>query len=70
MDRRKFLSRRIAKDRRYARKKSAELIIDELRMQARTRASANRVMRVEPGDPTRMVEWRAADELEKIIKEL
>lgn len=39
-------------------------LIDELRMQARTRAALNRMMRVEPSDEKRMLEWLAADALE------
>ena len=40
-------------------------LIDALRMQARMRASANRVSRVEPSDPKNTLEWKAADYLER-----
>jgi len=39
-------------------------LIKELRMQARVRAAANRSCKVEPSEPERFSEWRAADVLE------
>lgn len=42
-------------------------LIEHLRMQASTRAAANRTMRVEPSDTYMFLEWRAANELESLL---
>ncbi len=39
-------------------------LVEDLRMQARTRASANRMMKVEPSDPEKFLEWKAANVIE------
>jgi hypothetical protein len=62
--RRKAVSRRRTPDRRSI-DKERKTLIDALRMQARTRAAANRVSRVEPSDPKQTLEWKAADYLER-----
>ena len=40
-------------------------LINDLRMQARTRAAAHRQAKYEPTDPKAFLEWKAADLLEK-----
>ena len=42
-------------------------LIDALRMQARVRSAANATMRVEPSDPKKMLEWKAADMIEAMM---
>jgi hypothetical protein len=45
-------------------------LVDELRMQARTNAAAYLNMKVEPRDATKHLEWRAADVIERLTKNL
>jgi hypothetical protein len=42
-------------------------LVDRLRMQARTRCAANRMMHVEPRDPENTLEWEAAATIERLI---
>ena len=54
---------RRASMRRASERRSAERyvsLIDELKMQARTRAAANGIMRCEPSKAEKTVEWKAA----------
>lgn len=74
------MTRRVNTDRRQSSPRRAEdlstlqkegvALIDELRMQARTHCSANRIMRVQPTQVERFPEWRAADMIEKLLKEV
>jgi len=63
-------TRRVRLDRRVKIKTEAAKMIDSLRMQARTYAAAHRRMKVEPSEPELMVEWKAADLIDRLTKNL
>lgn len=53
--------RRKTKPRRIKSKLPEDELIDLLRRQARSRAAANRRAFVEPSEPEKFLEWKAAD---------
>jgi len=63
------VERRITEDRRAQLKAQRYRVklIHKLKMQARTRCAANRVMKVHPYAPEATLEWLAATELEKLL---
>lgn len=67
-DRRTKTNRRARATRRTDVNKAALKLIEDLRMQARTRRSANAVMRVEPTMLEKFLEWQAADLIEELLK--